>query len=101
MALLVPVGLLVIVSQFDGLYGQDPYAYYAYATGPLRVSLLSGRLWPPPPFFWPPGYPLLMSALSLVIGATPGWIGRHYAIPDYCVRGVEQSLQRVLPFGAE
>ncbi|HEY0584259.1 MAG TPA: glycosyltransferase family 39 protein, partial [Chloroflexota bacterium] len=54
---------------FDGLYGQDPYAYYRYAIGPLREALL--QLEAPPPFFWPPGYPLLVAVLSLVIGQTP------------------------------
>ena len=54
---------------FDGLYGQDAYSYYRYATGPLRQQLLA--LQPPPPFFWPPGYPLLVALLSLLVGMTP------------------------------
>lgn len=70
-ALALPVSLLAIIGRFDGLYGQDPYAYYAYAIGPLRESLLALRLWPPPSFFWPPGYPLLVSGLSVIIGPTP------------------------------
>src|SRR5258708_6977085 len=54
---------------FDGLYGQDPFAYYGYAIGPLRTALLGFRPWPP--FFWPPGYPLLITLGSLPLGATP------------------------------
>ena len=43
----------LVAYPFDGLYGQDPYAYYAYAVGPLTAAL---RQWQPvPPFFWPPG----------------------------------------------
>jgi len=53
----------------DGLYGQDAYAYYAYAVGPLREALLNFA--PPPPFFWPPGYPLLIALGSLLGGTTP------------------------------
>lgn len=54
---------------FDGLYGQDPFAYYEYAVGPLRTRLVHAGL--PPPFFWPPGYPLLVAFASLVIGPVP------------------------------
>ena len=67
--LALPVTALVVLNGFDGLYGQDAYAYYHYATGPLRESLLALR--PPPPFFWPPGYPLLVALLSLPLGVTP------------------------------
>jgi 4-amino-4-deoxy-L-arabinose transferase-like glycosyltransferase len=54
---------------FDGLYGQDSFAYFHYATGPLRQALAHGQL--PPPFFWPPGYPLLVAAMSDVVGVAP------------------------------
>jgi 4-amino-4-deoxy-L-arabinose transferase-like glycosyltransferase len=63
---ILPVTLLVLRHGFDGLYGQDSYAYYYYASGPLRDRLLA--LQPPPPFFWPPGYPLLVFLLSLLLG---------------------------------
>ena len=69
LVLLAPVALLCMAGRFDGLYGQDPYAYYNYAIGPLRDSLLSLR--PLPAFFWPPGYPLLVALASLVLGETP------------------------------
>jgi hypothetical protein len=74
-----PVGLFLLAALvragslagqgFDGLYGQDPFAYYGYAVGPLRSALLSFQPWPP--FFWPPGFPLLMTLGSLLFGASP------------------------------
>ena len=54
---------------FDGLYGQDPYAYYKYAVGPLREALLHFQA--PPPFFWPPGFPLLILLATFAVGVTP------------------------------
>lgn len=67
--LLVPITTLVLAGRFDGLYGQDPYSYYDYAVGPARESVLALR--PLPPFFWPPGYPLLVALASLLVGVTP------------------------------
>jgi hypothetical protein len=74
---LVPLGLIIpfaaggiaLFERFDGLYGQDPFAYFDYAMGPLRQSLLDLR--PPPPFFWPPGYPLAVALASLPLGTSP------------------------------
>jgi 4-amino-4-deoxy-L-arabinose transferase-like glycosyltransferase len=54
---------------FDGLYGQDAYAYFDYSVGSVRQSLLHAA--PLEPFFWPPGYPLLVALGSLAIGPTP------------------------------
>jgi 4-amino-4-deoxy-L-arabinose transferase-like glycosyltransferase len=65
----LPVGGLVAFGRFDGLYGQDAFAYYDYAIGPLRDSLLAGR--PLPPFFWPPGYPLLVALATFGVGLMP------------------------------
>lgn len=56
------------LTQFDGLYGQDPFAYFHYALA-LRQALAAGEL--PPPFFWPIGYPLLVALASLFTGAQP------------------------------
>jgi 4-amino-4-deoxy-L-arabinose transferase-like glycosyltransferase len=68
--LLAGAGIAVLaLTRFDGLYGQDSFAYFHYATGPLRQALARGQL--PPPFFWPPGYPLLIAAMSGVVGVTP------------------------------
>jgi hypothetical protein len=69
LVLFAALATILLQPQFDGLYGQDAYAYYDYAVGPLRSSL-SG-LDRPPGFFWPPGYPLLVSAASVVIGRDP------------------------------
>jgi hypothetical protein len=54
---------------FDGLYGQDAYAYFDYATTSVRESLL--HVQPLEPFFWPPGYPLLVAFASLILGPVP------------------------------
>lgn len=54
--------------QFDGLYGQDSFAYYEYALA-LRQALLAGQL--PPAFFWPIGYPALIVMTTAVFGITP------------------------------
>ena len=60
---------VVAFTRFDGLYGQDSFAYFHYATGPLGQALAHGQL--PPPFFWPPGYPLLVAAMSGIVGVAP------------------------------
>jgi 4-amino-4-deoxy-L-arabinose transferase-like glycosyltransferase len=68
--LLAGCALVVLaLTHFDGLYGQDSFAYFHYAMGPLRQSL--GRWQLPPPFFWPPGYPLLVAAMSGLVGVAP------------------------------
>ena len=59
-----PALLLIVAQDFDGLYGQDSYAYFDYALGPLRENLMALRR--PPPFFWPPGYPLLVALTSFL-----------------------------------
>lgn len=58
----------VALSGFDGLYGQDSFAYFHYATGTFREHLLH---LPWPAFFWPPGYPLLVALVSGVVGVVP------------------------------
>ena len=57
---------IVLLERFDGLYGQDPFAYFYYSTGALRDSLLELRR--PPPFFWPPGYPVFLSLVYRAMG---------------------------------
>lgn len=69
LSMLLPLTLLLARHPFDGLYGQDPYAYYTYATGPLRDSLLQHQ--PIPSFFWPPGYPLFVAIATFVVGIRP------------------------------
>ena len=55
---------LIILSRFDfdGLYGQDAYAYYNFALELHNGQALS-------PFFWPWGYPLLLMLGFTVFGA--------------------------------
>jgi 4-amino-4-deoxy-L-arabinose transferase-like glycosyltransferase len=60
--------LLATVTQFDGLYGQDAFAYFQYALS-LREAIGAGEL--PPPFFWPLGYPALVALTSLLTGPQP------------------------------
>ncbi|MFZ0549162.1 MAG: glycosyltransferase family 39 protein [Candidatus Promineifilaceae bacterium] len=66
-SLVLRIGFAVFF-HFDGLYGQDPFAYFDY-TVQLRGALAAGS--PPPPFFWPIGYPLLAVLASLVTGLRP------------------------------
>lgn len=56
--------LPVVQNHFDGLYGQDAYAYYSYAVSFL-AALRQGQF--PPPFWWPLGYPAQL-ALGLAVG---------------------------------
>ena len=53
---------------FDGLYGQDAFAYYDYA---LQIWENVRYLRPPPPFYWPLGYPALVAALFSLVGSSP------------------------------
>lgn len=69
----VPCTALVLVHGFAGLYGQDAFGYIDYALGPLIASIRN--LQPPPPFFWPPGYPLLVAITGSVgVGERAGQI---------------------------
>ena len=57
---------VIIAWRFNGLYGQDPFAYYDYGVGPLRRAVLDGA--PLSAMFWPLGYPILITLASLVLG---------------------------------
>ncbi|MEP7291550.1 MAG: phospholipid carrier-dependent glycosyltransferase [Chloroflexota bacterium] len=59
---------LAFAANFDGLYGQDPYAYYHFA-GDLRSAL--GNHSALEPFFWPLGYPALLALSFTIFGTTP------------------------------
>jgi 4-amino-4-deoxy-L-arabinose transferase-like glycosyltransferase len=61
---------------FDGLYGQDAYAYYDFA-GELRSAVSTGRA--PGPFFWPLGYPALLAVGFTVFGQSPA-VGQAISI---------------------
>lgn len=70
--LLVPLPTVLLAAwviigwKFNGLYGQDPFAYYDFGVGPLRRSVLDGA--PLSAMFWPLGYPVLITLSSLVLG---------------------------------
>ena len=59
---------LANVTQFDGLYGQDAFAYYDYAR---RLLDSTSRLHMPAPFVWPLGYPALAALAFLAAGISP------------------------------
>ena len=67
-AALVIRAVAILVTGFDGLYGQDPFAYYDYSIE-LLAELKAFR--PPPPFFWPIGYPLLVTLMMFFTGIRP------------------------------
>jgi hypothetical protein len=70
---------LAVISwwQFDGLYGQDAYAYLNQAVA-IRTYLPQGYL-PPTDFFWPNGYPLLVALIMPITGQT-AWAGQMTAL---------------------
>jgi hypothetical protein len=59
----------IVTTGFNGLYGQDAYAYFDFALE-LRHALIEWRL--PEPFFWPLGYPALLMMMFSVFGASAG-----------------------------
>jgi 4-amino-4-deoxy-L-arabinose transferase-like glycosyltransferase len=69
---LVPTLAFIAVRRFDGLYGQDAFAYYDYSLGPLRQALIDRA--PLPAFFCPPGYPLLVALTSFLVGNAAGQV---------------------------
>lgn len=69
LCVLIPAVLQLALTGFDGLFVKDSYAYFEYAVGPLRTSVRDGA--PFPPFFWPPGYPLLVALASSIVGTVP------------------------------
>jgi hypothetical protein len=57
-----------IVFAFDGLYGQDAFAYFGYARA-LGAHLFRGA--PLPPLYWPIGYPVTVALLLPLSGGGP------------------------------
>jgi 4-amino-4-deoxy-L-arabinose transferase-like glycosyltransferase len=68
--------LALALIPFDGLYGQDAFAYYDYAAS-LAAALARGQL--PPAFFWPLGYPLHVATFAALLGHTP-WAAQLVSI---------------------
>lgn len=58
--------MILLPTRFDGLYGQDAYAYYDFA-GELRTAISERRT--PGHFFWPLGYPGLLAGTFALFGA--------------------------------
>src|SRR5262245_28669028 len=58
----------VFMYSFDGLYGQDSFAYFNQAAA-IADRFPRGQL-PPLDFFWPNGYPLLAALSMWVMGKT-------------------------------
>lgn len=61
--------LVIWTTGFDGLYGQDAYAYFNQAMA-LREALVHGAP-VAPGFSWPPGFPALAALMSLLVGPGP------------------------------
>ena len=56
---------VIVLWNFDGLYGQDAFAYYDRS---VDIAHRMAHGWAPlPPFFWPNGYPIL-GALAILVG---------------------------------
>src|ERR1041385_6818373 len=59
LALLIRIGV-ILIARFDGLYGQDAFAYLDY-TRQIIAGKLTG------PFYWPLGYPLVAALFTLIL----------------------------------
>jgi hypothetical protein len=57
-----------LVSPFDGLYGQDVFAYFQFARA-IWPHLVHGT--PLPDLFWPRGYPIAVAVLLPLAGGGP------------------------------
>lgn len=66
LVVLVATSALAIRHGFAGLYGQDAFGYVNYALGPVREALL--HLEGPPAWPQPPGYPIVLAVVSLIVG---------------------------------
>jgi hypothetical protein len=60
--------LVRLALPFDGLYGQDAYAYYDVAR---RLGPWLAGVEPLPPLYWPLGYPALVALLLPISGGGP------------------------------
>ena len=58
---LLPRLIVLAIYPFDGLYGQDAFAYFDFAR---QLQTLQ-----PGPFFWPWGYPAMLAAGFSILGA--------------------------------
>ncbi len=88
--------VLVASSGFNGLIGQDAYAYFGYVVDSLVVD--GTLVFPPPPFPFPPGYPYLVAIGVLVFGPAP-WVGQVLSLSAGLLAAVLTAglAQRVWP----
>lgn len=59
------------IGGFDGLFGQDAWAYLGRARE--LAADISGLRWPSNEFFWPSGYPAVVAVASLVGATAQAW----------------------------
>ena len=59
--------LILAPTGFDGLYGQDPFAYYDFAQ---QLQYFAQTFNPPGPFFWSVGYPLTLAITFSIFGTS-------------------------------
>ncbi len=84
---LIPVTLFILAlllrliplirQPFDGLYGQDAYAYYDFAES-LRNTMITGES--PGAFFWGLGYPAVLAGLFTASGGASSGIAQAASI---------------------
>ena len=67
-AAIAVAGVTRRIFAFDGLYGQDAFAYFRFARA-IWPHLLSGA--PLPPLYWPQGYPTAVAMLLPLVGGSP------------------------------
>jgi len=94
----VSVARIVLVAStgFNGLIGQDAYAYFSYVLDSLVVD--GALVFPPPPFPFPPGYPYLVAIGVLILGPAP-WVGQLLSLSAGLLAAVLTAglAQRVWP----
>jgi 4-amino-4-deoxy-L-arabinose transferase-like glycosyltransferase len=61
--------LVAWIWRFDGLYGQDAFAYYGQAEE-IAARFSEGH-WSLPEYFWPSGFPIFAALAMMVFGAAP------------------------------
>ncbi len=62
--MLVILIAVLIITRFNGLYGQDAFEYARYTN---RLSIFLHKGTDPGKFYWPVGYPLISSIVNLVL----------------------------------
>lgn len=65
-ALIVRIGIIALYD-FDGLYGQDAFAYFDFAQDIIYFAETGNA---PPPFFWSIGYPAQLAIGFAIFGAS-------------------------------